>query len=493
MPPGITVILECGAYKVYVKSNFLIAKSNVFFRLQSELPSIYRIQSRVDESSFQSFVLFLCGSEIVITDQTWSGLLLLASELECPALAERLHEYMPCFSTPPVIATFMRSANIDDSFTFICNGERFQTHLVNAVCLSPFVAHQLSVDSTARTFTVSHGDIEMDAFGALIGLFAGEVIGNSTSLRKSLMLISRCLGNSELFAWLSILSKADYLRFDDVFTEKRPVTLSKIRLLSFDCLDHILANHALEIANEDALLKLLVDLGPKARPLLRYLHFGFLSDEGFCTLRSVLAPRIPGEAIWVKAIFRLCPLRLESRIITELPRAFALFNGKRSQLLWRGTRDGFRAADFHAKCDGHQNTLTIVRDDKGNIFGGFTPLAWESRIAKGQERNCDKTDPHQQSFIFTIVNPHQFVPRIFPLKKDQDVCAISCDASCGPDFGGGSDLVIVDQANQSRYSYTGDFGRCYVNTTNKQGYRVLTGGARFCVNEIEVFEIFAGI
>jgi hypothetical protein len=29
-------------------------------------------------------------------------------------------------------------------------------------------------------------------------------------------------------------------------------------------------------------------------------------------------------------------------------------------LLYRGTRDGFGAGDFHSRCDGHSNTLTII-------------------------------------------------------------------------------------------------------------------------------------
>ncbi len=44
-------------------------------------------------------------------------------------------------------------------------------------------------------------------------------------------------------------------------------------------------------------------------------------------------------------------------------------------LLYRGTRDGFGAADFHSKCDDHKNTLTIVKaHDTSYIFGGYTSV-----------------------------------------------------------------------------------------------------------------------
>jgi hypothetical protein len=48
-------------------------------------------------------------------------------------------------------------------------------------------------------------------------------------------------------------------------------------------------------------------------------------------------------------------------------------------LLYRGTRDGFDSNDFHSKCDGHSNTLTILKAKESEfIFGGFATVSWES-------------------------------------------------------------------------------------------------------------------
>jgi hypothetical protein len=47
-------------------------------------------------------------------------------------------------------------------------------------------------------------------------------------------------------------------------------------------------------------------------------------------------------------------------------------------MLWRGSRDGFGAAELHRRCDGCTNTLTLISTTKGNIFGGFTPVKRES-------------------------------------------------------------------------------------------------------------------
>jgi hypothetical protein len=65
---------------------------------------------------------------------------------------------------------------------------------------------------------------------------------------------------------------------------------------------------------------------------------------------------------------------LDSQIISGFPEIFAEFRGKRVNILWRGSRDGFKAQEFHRRCDAHANTLTVILDTEGNIFGGFTPL-----------------------------------------------------------------------------------------------------------------------
>jgi hypothetical protein len=61
-------------------------------------------------------------------------------------------------------------------------------------------------------------------------------------------------------------------------------------------------------------------------------------------------------------------------IAADFPALFAEFRGKRFTLLWRGSRHGFGARDFHWRCNGDAPTMTLIEDTKGNIFGGFTPM-----------------------------------------------------------------------------------------------------------------------
>jgi hypothetical protein len=96
------------------------------------------------------------------------------------------------------------------------------------------------------------------------------------------------------------------------------------------------------------------------------------------------------------------PAGFASLIVADFPALFAEFRGKRFMLLWRGSRDGFRADDFHCRCDGHAPTLTLIQDTARNIFGGFTPVEWESRqaLTKRRKDKCCKADPSLKSFLF---------------------------------------------------------------------------------------------
>jgi hypothetical protein len=67
--------------------------------------------------------------------------------------------------------------------------------------------------------------------------------------------------------------------------------------------------------------------------------------------------------------------------------------------LYRGTRDGFLAKDFHEKCDRHRQTLTIFKAKRSSfIFGGYTSAAWES-ISTDLINKYDPT-----AFIFSLTN-----------------------------------------------------------------------------------------
>jgi hypothetical protein len=176
------------------------------------------------------------------------------------------------------------------------------------------------------------------------------------------------------------------------------------------------------------------------------------------------------------------PPPVDSLILSDWPSLFAEFHGKQFTLLWRGSRDGFGARDFHGRCDWRANTLTLILDTDGNVFGGFTPLKWVS----GCTYKCDDS---LKTFLFTLKNPHNIPAMKFALRAEEKESAIDCDFSCGPAFGPQfGDIHVWDDCNANTCSST-CLGRAYTNSTERDGDTVFTGSEYFQVREIEVFEI----
>ena len=166
-------------------------------------------------------------------------------------------------------------------------------------------------------------------------------------------------------------------------------------------------------------------------------------------------------------------------------------NYKKFKLLYRASRDGFGAFDFHAKCDGQSNTLTIIkgfnryyvqsRGFDGYIFGGYTAVAWDSSFTY-------KADPN--AFIFSLTNTGQ-QPILIPIKKMHSQEAIFCRSDSGPIFGN-NDIAVLDNSNSNNVSIS-DLGRSYDFTLFSQGTKeatsFLAGYCNFQTFEIEVFQI----
>jgi hypothetical protein len=189
------------------------------------------------------------------------------------------------------------------------------------------------------------------------------------------------------------------------------------------------------------------------------------------------------------AVVRLA-LGSAARIAGAPPAGLPGLGAARFERLWRGSRDGFGAASFHARCDGRPSTVTLVEDTEGNVFGAFTPVAWDSRAAHAGTK---RPDPSGRSFIFTLRNPSGAAPEALRLKPGADVSAIDCDGDYGPCFGGGCDLSIVDECNRKTDNYCGRLGKSYECESGRipaaKLPKLLAGHHCFRVKEIEVFQV----
>jgi hypothetical protein len=152
-------------------------------------------------------------------------------------------------------------------------------------------------------------------------------------------------------------------------------------------------------------------------------------------------------------------------------------------LVYRGTRDGFGSSDFHSKCDGLSNTLTILKaKDSEFIFGGFTTAEWESNSFK------NKSDPN--AFIFSLTNKDS-IPLKIKINPNEHRHAICCNTSYGPTFGNGCDIHIANNANTTTKSYS-NLGLSYKHPLygfeTKKVRTFLAGSYEFQLSEIEVYK-----
>lgn len=76
---------------------------------------------------------------------------------------------------------------------------------------------------------------------------------------------------------------------------------------------------------------------------------------------------------------------------------------KQWSLLYRASKDGWQASNFHQKCDYQGETITVIKSTNGYIFGGYNPGDWTSS-------NAYTTD--NKAFLFSLVNTKGIQPQI---------------------------------------------------------------------------------
>ena len=141
---------------------------------------------------------------------------------------------------------------------------------------------------------------------------------------------------------------------------------------------------------------------------------------------------------------------------------------KKYNLLFRASENNYRAANFHTKCDGKNNTVTIVETKNGRIFGGFTDASWN--------QNSSSYISGSNGFIFSLDNNDIYYNK-------NGSYNIYGHSSYGPYFGSG-DFYISDNCNTNNSSEA--MGSAYDN--NGKRYP-LTGYSSYVVKDYEVFQL----
>ena len=162
-----------------------------------------------------------------------------------------------------------------------------------------------------------------------------------------------------------------------------------------------------------------------------------------------------------------------------LEKIYEWVGNKKMELLYRGTRDGMTSKDFHTKCDSKGETISIIKSDKGYIFGGFASISWGN---KGRWQSAP------DSFLFTLTNINNTEPTKFPSQK-KDKKEIDYNSDFGIAFGEAHDLSLYsDFIKQGGYS---GFPRSYQDTLGK-GKSIFTADSNsnlYKIKEIEVFKL----
>jgi hypothetical protein len=417
----------------------------------------------------------------------------------------------------------LETAQRENDFAFIVGDERYSCPSFVAEFLSPRVTSLRSQDITIDEFCIATED-PSHSFRLFLSIgFGGEVSLTETQLG---FVRSVCgeLWNSELFEktlkqgegelkaqlqFLSGINGSCEMEVRIVASRFHELSVSDFDELSPSVLEAILSDPRLVVRDEDSVFQIVhrrasTDLSYFG--LLEFVRFEFVSGECMKTAFDFISSSFDSitVGIWSSLQTRLTvsvtppsqtgrfkslpaldsktistASQIDSRIISAIPEIFSVFGGKKLQLLYRGSRDGFQGSTFHARCDGHLNTVTLISSTNNCIFGGYTPVAWGSR-------SDYVPDPSLASFIFTIKNPHNLPARIFKLKVATH--ATYHRADYGPTFGVGHDIHVCNECNCYN-SYSNCHGHSYTYDTGIGATEILTGARYFTVKEIEVFEV----
>ena len=156
-------------------------------------------------------------------------------------------------------------------------------------------------------------------------------------------------------------------------------------------------------------------------------------------------------------------------------------NIKKTNLLYRCTRDGDSCTIFHQKCDNIAYTLVVGEAINGKKFGGFTIQNWDTKSG-------EKYDDY--AFLFDISRMKNY----YVIKGKG---GIYCANNYGPTFGNGSHFSLTFQdSNKNALQNGGNREDCFnmkkisYNYENYDGKNyIFEGSHQFQLKDYEVFEL----
>jgi hypothetical protein len=155
------------------------------------------------------------------------------------------------------------------------------------------------------------------------------------------------------------------------------------------------------------------------------------------------------------------------------------------KLLYKCNDGSFSSTKFHHLCDNKGSTVTVIKTDNGSIFGGYSPIPWQS---------IGGFADHDSSFLFSFVNPHGTKPTM--IKKIAKASNSIYDHKMnGPTFGGVlansvavENDILVEDLSKGRTS----LGRSYSLPYGRDDH-FFCGSSTFAIDEVEIFQVTSNI
>ena len=137
-------------------------------------------------------------------------------------------------------------------------------------------------------------------------------------------------------------------------------------------------------------------------------------------------------------------------------------------LLYKATIDSDKAAVFHKKCDGAENSLVLIKSANNKRFGGYTSCSWEGNSIEKKDENA---------FVFSLDKM-----KIYDIIPGED--AIGCYPKYGPVFLG-CQIRIFDEF----FTKGGTTYEKGLNYDTQEDFELSGGLKKFEIKEIEVYSV----
>lgn len=157
-------------------------------------------------------------------------------------------------------------------------------------------------------------------------------------------------------------------------------------------------------------------------------------------------------------------------------------NIKQFNLLFTASEHDYCSKQFHSFCDDNGSTLTIIKSNHGNLFGGYTSKSWTSN---GSGRYIKD----ENAFLFLLKSNKEKLekqcPFSFNVKSGYSNHAIYCDTKYGPTFGFGKDIYI----GSYKYAYTQKRSYNYAKFDGNISGNNNANDVRFEIVEYQIFQL----